>query len=74
MGAAPARSGGWGRAPRNWASSACCWGPSGPAATGMEMAEKIPQGRFEYIPDAGHWPQWEQREHFNKLVLQFLAG
>jgi 2-hydroxy-6-oxonona-2,4-dienedioate hydrolase len=47
--------------------------PSGPAATGMEMAEKIRGGRFEHITGAGHWPQWEQRERFNHLVLDFLA-
>jgi 2-hydroxy-6-oxonona-2,4-dienedioate hydrolase len=47
--------------------------PSGPAAAGMRMAEKIHGGRFEYIADAGHWPQWEQREVFNKLVLGFLS-
>jgi 2-hydroxy-6-oxonona-2,4-dienedioate hydrolase len=46
--------------------------PSGPAAAGMDMAEKIPGGRFEYIRDAGHWPQWEQRELFNRLVIDFL--
>jgi 2-hydroxy-6-oxonona-2,4-dienedioate hydrolase len=48
--------------------------PSGPAAAGMAMAEKIPGGRFEYISDAGHWPQWEQRDIFNKLVLGFLGS
>jgi 2-hydroxy-6-oxonona-2,4-dienedioate hydrolase len=47
--------------------------PSGPAAAGMEMAAKIPDGRFEYIADAGHWPQWEQHERFNRLVLEYLA-
>jgi 2-hydroxy-6-oxonona-2,4-dienedioate hydrolase len=47
--------------------------PSGPASAGMDMAEKISGGRFEYISDAGHWPQWEQREKFNNLVLDFLA-
>lgn len=47
--------------------------PSGPAAAGMDMAEKIPHGQFEYVADAGHWPQWEQRELFNRLVLNFLA-
>lgn len=47
--------------------------PSGPAGAGMDMAEKIPRGRFELITDAGHWPQWEQAEHFNKVVLSFLA-
>jgi 2-hydroxy-6-oxonona-2,4-dienedioate hydrolase len=47
--------------------------PSGPASAGMNMAQKITGGRFEYISDAGHWPQWEQREKFNRLVLEFLA-
>ena len=48
--------------------------PSGPAAAGMEMAEKIRGGRFQRITGAGHWPQWEQRDVFNALVLGFLAG
>ena len=48
--------------------------PSGPAAAGMEMAEKIRSGRFQHITGAGHWPQWEQRDVFNALVLGFLAG
>jgi 2-hydroxy-6-oxonona-2,4-dienedioate hydrolase len=47
--------------------------PSGPAAAGMEMAEKISGGRFQHISDAGHWPQWEQRDVFNALVRGFLA-
>jgi 2-hydroxy-6-oxonona-2,4-dienedioate hydrolase len=47
--------------------------PSGPAAAGMDMAKKIPGGRFEYVADAGHWPQWEQRDKFNHLVLDFLG-
>ncbi len=47
--------------------------PSGPAAAGMEMAEKIRGGRFEHITGAGHWPQWEQRDVFNALALGFLG-
>jgi 2-hydroxy-6-oxonona-2,4-dienedioate hydrolase len=47
--------------------------PSGPAGAGLEMAQKITQGRFELITGAGHWPQWEQRNRFNELVLAFLA-
>jgi 2-hydroxy-6-oxonona-2,4-dienedioate hydrolase len=47
--------------------------PSGPASAGMDMASKIPGGRFEHISDAGHWPQWEQRDKFNHVVLGFLA-
>lgn len=48
--------------------------PSGPAKTGMDMAEKIPNGKFEYIANAGHWPQWEQRARFNELVLAYLGA
>jgi 2-hydroxy-6-oxonona-2,4-dienedioate hydrolase len=47
--------------------------PSGPAAAGLEMAKKMSQARFEVIEGAGHWPQWEQAERFNKLVLAFLS-
>ncbi|HEY2041283.1 MAG TPA: alpha/beta fold hydrolase [Jatrophihabitans sp.] len=46
--------------------------PSGPASAGMEMAKKIPGGRFEYITKAGHWPQWEQANQFNQLVVDYL--
>jgi 2-hydroxy-6-oxonona-2,4-dienedioate hydrolase len=37
------------------------------------MAEKITGGRFELINDAGHWPQWEQRETYNRTVVNFLT-
>ena len=47
--------------------------PSGPAGAGLEMADKIIGGRFELITGAGHWPQWEQRDLFNELVLAFLG-
>lgn len=48
--------------------------PSGPAGAGLEMAERIPGGRFQLIEGAGHWPQWEQRERFDELALEFLGG
>lgn len=48
--------------------------PSGPAAAGMDMAERIPDSKFRYIADAGHWPQWEQRDQFNTLVADYLGG
>jgi 2-hydroxy-6-oxonona-2,4-dienedioate hydrolase len=47
--------------------------PSGPAKAGLNMAERLPAGEFQLIDHAGHWPQWEQREQFDKLVLEFLA-
>jgi 2-hydroxy-6-oxonona-2,4-dienedioate hydrolase len=48
--------------------------PSGPAQAGLEMAERIPGGAFRLIEGAGHWPQWEQRERFDRIVLDFLGG
>jgi 2-hydroxy-6-oxonona-2,4-dienedioate hydrolase len=48
--------------------------PSGPAATGMHMADVLPHGRFELITGAGHWPQWEQPGTFNALVTEFLRA
>jgi 2-hydroxy-6-oxonona-2,4-dienedioate hydrolase len=47
--------------------------PSGPAKAGLDMADRIPAWEFQLIKDAGHWPQWEQQEQFDKLVLEFLA-
>ena len=47
--------------------------PSGPAKAGLDMAQQIPAGEFRLIEGAGHWPQWEQREEFDKVVLEFLG-
>lgn len=48
--------------------------PSGPAGAGMDMAERMPDGRFRLIEGAGHWPQWEQRDVFDAVALDFLGG
>ena len=47
--------------------------PSGPAKAGLDMAERIPAGEFQLIEGAGHWPQWEQQEEFDRRVLEFLG-
>jgi 2-hydroxy-6-oxonona-2,4-dienedioate hydrolase len=47
--------------------------PSGPAKAGLDMAQRIPAGEFRLIEGAGHWPQWEQREEFDKVILEFLG-
>jgi 2-hydroxy-6-oxonona-2,4-dienedioate hydrolase len=47
--------------------------PSGPAKAGLDMAERIPDAEFRLIKDAGHWPQWEQQEEFDAVVLEFLG-
>lgn len=47
--------------------------PSGPAGAGVEMADRLPRGEFRLIDGAGHWPQWEQRAEFDRIVGGFLA-
>lgn len=40
-----------------------------------EMAHKeMPGSKFHIIKHAGHWPQYEQPEEFNRVVLDFLAA
>lgn len=48
--------------------------PSGPVDEGRRIAELIPQGRLAVIENAGHWPQYEQTEEFNRIHLDFLLG
>jgi len=48
--------------------------PSGPARAGLDMAERIGGARFQLIEDAGHWPQWEQQQIFDRIVAEFLGG
>lgn len=42
----------------------------------VEVAEAVRQAlkcaRLEVIPNAGHVPMWDQPEHFNRLILDFL--
>jgi 2-hydroxy-6-oxonona-2,4-dienedioate hydrolase len=46
--------------------------PSGPVDEGRRIASLIPNGRLEVIENAGHWPQYEQAEIFNRTQLDFL--
>jgi pimeloyl-ACP methyl ester carboxylesterase len=34
----------------------------------------ISDASLHVIPRCGHWVQFEQKERFNRLVLDFLAG
>lgn len=47
--------------------------PSGPAKAGLDMARLLRAGEFRLIERAGHWPQWEQPEQFDEMVLEFLG-
>lgn len=46
---------------------------TGPDA-GQRLARLIPGAQFQCINDAAHWPQWEQPQQHDDLVLAFLAG
>jgi 2-hydroxy-6-oxonona-2,4-dienedioate hydrolase len=48
--------------------------PSGPVDEGRRIAGLIPNGRLAVIENAGHWPQYEQTEIFNRLHLDFLLS
>ena len=47
--------------------------PTSPVEVGRRTAEILPNGRFELIEGAGHWPMFEQPEAFNRLVGDFLG-
>ena len=48
--------------------------PSGPARAGLDMADRMRGGQFRLVEGAGHWPQWEQQETFDRIVLEFLGS
>ncbi|MFA3877842.1 alpha/beta fold hydrolase [Streptomyces sp. MMCC 100] len=47
--------------------------PTTPAEVGRRAAELLPNGSFDMIDDAGHWPMFEQPEQFNRIVGAFLT-
>ncbi len=46
--------------------------PSGPVEEARRIADLMPNGELAVIDRAGHWPQYEQPEEFNKIHLDFL--
>jgi 2-hydroxy-6-oxonona-2,4-dienedioate hydrolase len=48
--------------------------PSGPVEEGQRIADLVPHGHLVVIDNAGHWPQYEQTEEFNRVHLDFLLG
>ncbi len=46
--------------------------PSGPVEEGRRIADLLPNGRLAVIENAGHWPQYEQTDEFNRIQLDFL--
>lgn len=48
--------------------------PSGPTSEGRSIADSIPGASFGLIERAGHWPQWEQPEEFERLLLEVTTA
>lgn len=47
--------------------------PTGGVDEAQLLLEWIPQSSLYVIENAGHWPQWEQPEEFNRLHVEFFA-
>jgi pimeloyl-ACP methyl ester carboxylesterase len=53
------------------------WSDHNPGAgpdVGRRVADRIPGARFHCVKDAAHWPQWEQPEEHDRVVLEFLGA
>lgn len=51
------------------------WTDHDPTSTVEEakpIQDMIPESELIVIENAGHWPQWEQVEQFNKVLIEFL--
>lgn len=46
--------------------------PSGPVDEARRIAGLIPNAELAVIDEAGHWPQYEKTEEFNRIHLDFL--
>lgn len=63
--------------PRVKAQTLVLWTEHNPGAgpdVGRRIARRIPGARLYAIADAAHWPQWEQPEEHDRVVLGFLRG
>ncbi|WP_026564736.1 alpha/beta fold hydrolase [Bacillus sp. UNC41MFS5] len=52
------------------------WTDHDPTSTVEEakpIQEMIPGSELTVINDAGHWPQWEKAEEFNKVIIDFFC-
>lgn len=48
--------------------------PTGGLDEGEMLDEWLPNSRLEVIQDAGHWPQWEKSEEFDRFHREFLLS
>ena len=44
-----------------------------PVSHAASVRETLPDSLVHTIPDCGHWPQMEQAERFNNLLIRFLG-
>ena len=44
-----------------------------PVSHADAVRERLPDSLVHTIPDCGHWPQMEQAESFNDLLIRFLG-
>lgn len=57
------------------ASTLVLWSQNNPGLgpeAGQRIAELIPGAEFYCVNDAAHWPQWEQAEEHDQVVLEFM--
>ncbi len=40
----------------------------------QQLAQMLPNAHVQIMARAGHWPQWERPEQFNRLLEQFFRG
>jgi 2-hydroxy-6-oxonona-2,4-dienedioate hydrolase len=48
--------------------------PTGPVEEGELLHEWIPGSELVVMADAGHWPQWERPEEFERIHREFLLA
>jgi pimeloyl-ACP methyl ester carboxylesterase len=46
--------------------------PSQQVGTAKKAMSYVPDAEWALIEDAGHWPQWEHPETFNRIVTEYL--
>ena len=47
--------------------------PSQQVATAKKAMTYVRDAEWALIEDAGHWPQWEQTDAFNRIVIDYLS-